>query len=88
MGKFWAAFAVGLAAGAALALLYAPQTGTRTRRQLRRTFDDASDRFRDTVSDVQDRAGKYVKRGKEAMSDVRDSAQNMASAARRVASFS
>jgi gas vesicle protein len=87
MGKFWAAFAVGLAAGAALALLYAPQSGTRTRRQLRRTIDDAGDRFRDTVSDVQDAAGKYIKRGKEAMGDVRDSAQNVATAAKRVASF-
>lgn len=88
MGKFWAAFAVGVAAGAALALIYAPQSGARTRRQIRRTVNDAGDYLRDTASTVQDYAGKYVKRGKDAMSDVADSAQNVASAAKRVVSFS
>lgn len=39
----WLAFAIGVAAGAAVALLYAPQNGTKTRRKLRRGFDDATD---------------------------------------------
>jgi gas vesicle protein len=88
MGKFWAAFAVGVAAGAALALIYAPQSGARTRRQIRRTVNDAGDYLRETASNVQDYAGKYIKRGKDAMSDVVDSAQNAATAAKRVVSFS
>jgi gas vesicle protein len=95
MGKFWAAFGVGVAAGAALALIYAPQTGERTRRQLRRGYEDATDRLRSTAktvrstaNDVGDQAGKYFKRGKDAVSDVVDSAQDLASAAsKRVSSF-
>jgi gas vesicle protein len=95
MGKFWAAFGVGVAAGAALALIYAPQSGERTRRQLRRGYEDASDRLRSTAktvrstaNDVSDQAGKYFKRGKDVVSDVVDSAQDLANAAsKRVASF-
>jgi gas vesicle protein len=85
--KFWAAFGVGVAAGAALALIYAPQTGARTRRQLRRTYDDASDYVRNTASNVGEQAGKYLKKGKDVMDDVVDSAQNIATAAKRVVSF-
>lgn len=88
MGKFWAAFAIGVAAGAALALIYAPQSGARTRRQIRRTVSDAGDYVRDTAASVQEQAGKYIKRGKDAMNDVVDSAQNVATAAKRVVSFS
>jgi gas vesicle protein len=88
MGKFWAAFGVGVAAGAALALIYAPQTGARTRRQLRKGYEDASDSLRNTASNVSEQAGKYIKRGKNVISDVVDSAQNIADAAgKRVASF-
>lgn len=34
--KIWIAFSIGVAAGAAVALIYAPQSGARTRRQIRR----------------------------------------------------
>ncbi len=88
MGKFWAAFAIGVAAGAALALIYAPQTGARTRRQIRRGISDAGDYLSDTASNLGDTAGKYVKRGKSAVNDVVDSAQNVATAAKRIVSFS
>ena len=88
MGKFWAAFGVGVVAVAALALIYAPQTGERTRRQIRRGYEDATDRIRSTANDVTDQAGKYFKRGKNAVSDVVDSAQDLANAAsKRVSSF-
>jgi gas vesicle protein len=85
--KFWAAFGVGVAAGAALALIYAPQSGERTRRQIRKGYEDATDFVRDTAGNVGEQAGKYLKKGKEVVSEVVDSAQNMASSARRVASF-
>jgi gas vesicle protein len=88
MGKFWAAFAIGVAAGAALALIYAPQTGARTRRQIRRGIADAGDYLSDTASNLGDTAGKYVKRGKSAVNEVVDSAQNVATAAKRIVSFS
>ncbi|MFY9745102.1 MAG: YtxH domain-containing protein [Acidobacteriaceae bacterium] len=82
--KFWAAFGVGLAAGAALALIYAPQSGARTRRQIKRAVSDAGDYIKDTADTVQGVAEKYLKRGREAVGDVVDSAQ---SAAKRVATF-
>ena len=85
--KFWAAFGVGVAAGAALALIYAPQSGARTRRQIRRAVADAGDYLKDTADSVQDMAGKYIKRSKDVVGDVVDSAQNVASAARRAVSF-
>jgi len=85
--KFWAAFGVGVAAGAALALIYAPQSGARTRRMIRRGISDAGDYIRDTAENVGDVAGKYLKRGKSAVGDVVDSAQNVASAAKRVVTF-
>ncbi len=36
----WIAFAIGVAAGAAVALLYAPQSGVRTRRKLKKGLDE------------------------------------------------
>jgi gas vesicle protein len=86
--KFWAAFGVGVAAGAALALIYAPQSGERTRRQLRRGFEDASDYVRETAGTVSEQAEKAFKRSKNIADDIVDSAQSLASAAaKRVSSF-
>jgi gas vesicle protein len=86
--KFWAAFGVGVAAGAALALIYAPQSGVRTRRQLRRGWEDANEYIRDTANSVSEQAGKYVQRGRDAVGDVVDSAQNVVTSAKRVVNFS
>jgi gas vesicle protein len=85
--KFWAAFGVGVAAGAALALIYAPQTGARTRRQIRRGFNEAADYVSEAADTVTDAANKYIKRGKETVNDVVDSAQNVMTAAKKVVSF-
>ncbi len=82
--KFWAVFSVGVAAGAAVALIYAPQTGEKTRRQLRRNFEDAGDYIKDAVETVSDHTEKYVKRGKDIIEDVADSASNAVSAAKKV----
>lgn len=87
MGKFWAAFGIGAATGAILALIYAPQTGARTRRQIRRSYEDASDYVRKSAGNVGECATKYYKKGREAVGDVMDSAQNVASAAKRVVPF-
>lgn len=87
MWKFWAAFGVGVAAGAALALIYAPQTGVRTRRQIRRGWEDAGGYIRDTAGTVGEQAGKCFKRSKEAVGDVVDSAQTVVTTAKRVITF-
>ncbi|WP_446742277.1 YtxH domain-containing protein [Silvibacterium acidisoli] len=82
--KFWAVFTVGVAAGAAVALIYAPQTGEKTRRQLRRSFEDASDYIKDTADTLGDHAEKYVKRGRGIVEDAVETASNAVTAAKKV----
>jgi len=82
--KVWAAFMVGVAAGAAVALLYAPQTGEKTRRQLRRNLEDAGDYIKDAADNLGDHAEKYVKRGRGIVEDVVDSASSAVTAAKKV----
>jgi len=82
--KVWAAFMVGVAAGAAVALLYAPQSGEKTRRQLRRNLEDAGDYIKDTADTIGEHAEKYVKRGRNVVDDVVDSASNAVTAAKKV----
>ncbi len=82
--KFWAVFAVGVVAGATVALIYAPQSGEKTRRQLRRGFEDATDFVKDAADNIGDHAEKYIRRGKDVMGDVVDSASNAVNAAKKV----
>jgi gas vesicle protein len=82
--KYWAVFTIGVAAGAAVALIYAPQSGIKTRRQLRRGIEDASDYVRNTAETISDQAEKYVKRGKDIVENVRDTASTAYGAARKV----
>ena len=79
--KFWAVFAIGVGAGAAVALLYAPQSGEKTRRQVRRKLEDASDYVRDTADTISDRASKAYKVGRGAVEDALDSASGVYDAA-------
>ena len=67
-----------------MALIYAPQSGEKTRRQLRRGFEDATDYLKDAADTLGDQAEKYVKRGKGIVDDVVDSASNAVSAAKKV----
>ena len=73
----WIAFGVGVAAGAAVALLYAPQPGVKTRRQLRRNFDDGVDYLEDAAAHLKQQAEslgnearKAFKRSKGQVADV------------------
>ena len=85
--KFWIVFSVGVAAGATVALLIAPQAGAKTRKQLRRKLDDAADYVQDQVDDatdyvksqtstLSDQAAKAYKSGKSAAGDLSDSLVN------------
>jgi gas vesicle protein len=84
--KFWIAFGVGVAAGAAVALLYAPQPGVRTRKQIKRGLEDASERIQSTAEDFSEKAEQYgkqaekaIRRGREAVDDTISRASSMAS---------
>lgn len=85
-GKFLTMVLIGAAAGAAVALLYAPQSGAKTRRQLRRGIEDAGDCIKDFAGNVGDQAGKYVERGKDVVEKVADIGSTAYSAARKAVS--
>jgi gas vesicle protein len=52
---------IGLAAGALIALLLAPQTGKQMRKTLRRRYEDA----RDAAEDLSDQASDWIDKGSE-----------------------
>ncbi len=85
--KFWAAFSIGVAAGAVVALICAPQSGDETRKQLRDKFDDASDYVKDAAGDLGSKASKAYQRGKGVASDFSDDVvDNVQSAVKSVRS--
>ncbi len=79
--KFWAVFTVGVAAGATVALIYAPQSGEKTRKQLKRKLEDAGDYLKDATDTLSDHADKVVSRGKDAWGDLSDAASKAANKA-------
>jgi gas vesicle protein len=87
--RFWAVFALGVAAGAAAALIYAPQSGEKTRKQLRRHLEDAGDYIKDASGDLGKHATRVYKQTKGAASDVASRvssvAGNVGSAASNIA---
>ena len=57
----WIAFGLGVSAGAAVALLYAPQPGIKTRRQLRRNIDEGVDYLEDAAAYLKEQAENLSK---------------------------
>jgi gas vesicle protein len=77
----WIAFGLGVSAGAAVALLYAPQSGVKTRRQLKRNIDDGVDYLEDAAGYLREQAEylsreaqKTIKRTKGQVGDAVDKA--------------
>jgi gas vesicle protein len=87
--RYWAVFALGVAAGAAAALIYAPQTGAQTRKHLRRRMEDASDYLKDASDDLSKHANRVYKQTKDVAGDVASRvssvASNVSSAASNIA---
>ncbi len=63
---------IGLGIGTLVALLFAPQSGRKTRKVLRRKYEDALD----AVDDWRDQAGDYVERGRDYLERGRDLARD------------
>jgi gas vesicle protein len=77
---------LGVSAGAAVALLYAPQSGVKTRRQLKRNIDDGVDYLEDAAGYLREQAEylsreaqKTIKRAKGQVEDVVDKVTDAAS---------
>ena len=92
---YWLAFSIGVAAGAAVALLYAPQTGVSARKKIRSSLEDAGDYVSDAGDYLKSQAEKLsseaqtlAERSKGQVSDAVDSAVDYAgSAAKQVRSL-
>jgi gas vesicle protein len=79
--NYWFAFGVGVLAGATVALLYAPQTGVKTRKQLRKGvadagdyLEEAGDYLREQAERLTDEAQKLAKRTRSQVESVIDQA--------------
>jgi gas vesicle protein len=71
------AFILGGALGGCLALLFAPESGRRTRERLRDLAADVRDRTIDLSEDIRDKAEEALERGK----DLLDEKKSMMTAA-------
>jgi len=84
----WIAFGLGVSAGAAVALLYAPQPGVKTRRQLKRSVDDGVEYLEDAAAYLKEQAEylskeaeKIIKKTKGQVEDAVDKASDAVSGA-------
>lgn len=84
----WFAFGLGVTAGAAIALLNAPQTGVKTRRQLKKNIDDGVDYLEDAAEYLKEQADylskeaqKTIKKSKGQVEEALDKVTDVATGA-------
>jgi gas vesicle protein len=77
--------AVGAAVGAALGLLYAPQPGARTRRDIAQKSEEIASRARDIGQEVEARTEDLVERARDLRADAASGAERLADEMRDVA---
>jgi gas vesicle protein len=90
--NYWFAFGIGVTAGATIALLYAPQSGVKTRKQLRRGVADAGDYLEDAgdylkaqAERLSAEAEKVIKRTRSQVDSAVDTATSVAASAAKAA---
>ena len=65
-------FLVGAAVGAAVAILYAPQSGKETRRLIAKKTEESRDRLADSGKEVMDKGKELFDRGRELADEAAD----------------
>jgi gas vesicle protein len=73
----WCAFFVGVSAGAAVALLYAPASGARTRKRIGRSIDQGVDSLNDAAEYLRDQADNLSKQAQEAIKKTRGKVEDV-----------
>lgn len=68
--RYCMVFLLGAAAGAALALIYAPQSGDKTRKQLKRNLNNAGKYVRQSTEEVSEQAFRVYKKAKNVADDL------------------
>ncbi len=68
---YWFAFGLGVSAGAAVALLYAPQSGARTRKRIGRSLNDGVESLEDAAAYLREQAESLSKQAKSAIGRTR-----------------
>ena len=92
---YWVSFSIGVAAGATVALLYAPASGVRTRKRIGRSIDqgvdtlnDAAEYLREQAENLSHQAQATIKQARGKVEDVVDKASDaITSAAKSVQSL-
>jgi gas vesicle protein len=75
--NYWFAFGIGVTAGATIALLYAPQKGTVTRKKLRRSVDEASDYLEDAADYLKEQAERLSKEAETIIKRTRSQVESV-----------
>jgi gas vesicle protein len=90
--EFWIALGIGAVAGGVAALLYAPQSGVKTRKQLKRglvdageALEEAGDYLKKQADYLSKEAQKLLDTGKDQLNAVVDTASDYASTASKAA---
>jgi len=68
---YWISFVVGVSAGAAVALLYAPASGVRTRKRLGRSFDEGVDTLNEAAEYLKKQAENLSKQAQATIKQAR-----------------
>jgi len=73
----WCAFFVGVSAGAAVALLYAPESGVRTRKRIGRSIDQGVDSLNDAAEYLREQAETLSKQAQDTLKRTRGKVEDV-----------